>query len=332
MKKWFFKFLEKWDRSRYVFRRIFRNADWPLFLVIALVSAVIASHYFFQVDYPFNDQKHTLVRKAFQQTTQESPSLHLLAPSIILGLTQIADWLLPYRRAFLLSCAFSGWLALMFFLNMLFKYLRIGLSETRSLLGVFFAALLVPLVLSQNFFYIQPIFEVGLFTAALYSIYQKRFVWLAVILIIAVLNGQWVYFVPFIFLLTYQGKWDKGVLGFIALMGVLTLVNFIFYLMTGGVPYRIIPIPENGLVTSFSKRQMINSILFISSLSVFAIWGLGEVQPFFKRTALIIPLYFLVMLFGRFPFRAEIFLILLPMLLPMSLQVIPRSTRPAHHH
>jgi len=332
MKKWFFNILEKWDQSRYLLRSFFKKLDWTIWLLIGVVSAVLIAQYFFVVDYPFNDQKHAMIQKTTQQRMDEGDNPFFLCSALIVGFTKVLDWLLPYHRAFIFSCGFSGWLAAVFSLFILYKYLRLGLSETRALISVLFTCLLIPMVLFKTIFYVQPILELGFFICALFFLYQKNYFALNVILALGVLNGQWIYFIPFIFLITFEERWRQGIAFFLSFIAVLVVVNFVTYWISGVAPYQINPVLKSDVFESISEEAKILSALFIFSLTVFALLGFREANAFIKRVLIILPLMVLVVFSIPSYFHPEMLLILLPLLLPLAGLVIPRSTRSSHHH
>ena len=314
-------------------REIEKKRDLSALILILSVSVVIAYGYFNRVDRPNFESRLELHNQIITGTAPSPYRYRIIVPFAAEVFTKALSVVWPVKSSFLISYAIYDLLAVFFLLAGLFFLLRTWFNREQALIGVLFVAGTMPIALQDNYFQPWSLLEAGLFSAALLAIHSKRYWLLASLVALAALNRETAVFIPLAFLLTIDMKnflntinkndWKPIVL-FGGLLLIWAVVFFGLRYFLGSTSH--IETMEGLLARNITKGSLfytcVNGSLFLGGLWVFAFLGFRYAPLFIKRVALIIPLYFITVMFFGVWYEVRLLMPLYPVLVPLGLSFI----------
>src|SRR5437773_5494139 len=186
--------------------RAMLNRPAPFF-VLASVACILATQYYFNVEYPLVDSRMQFHRKIIDGTAENPFRYRILAPFAAEG---IYRRLVPLfgesqsQRAFLAAYALFNLLAIWAALYTLYLFLREFFSVEQSLIGCLLAAITLGLTFREQIFYFHPwsLLEMPLFNTGLLLMYRSLFGWLLTLIVLSAFNRETSAFLLLVFLFT----------------------------------------------------------------------------------------------------------------------------------
>ncbi|MCP5462204.1 MAG: hypothetical protein H7A34_03340 [bacterium] len=265
--------------------------------------------------------------------TAGSPYRYRLLVVVGLGMiTKALAGFMEYPKAFQLT--YSGYMLCCLFalFSGMYLFFTRFFSRRLSFFGILYVAGTIPITFGEHFFQPWSFLEAVFFMLALQWIYDKRHVLLIPLIIIAALNRETAAMIPILFLCAHYStgsdeygvkRFEKGSLGWFA-------VYFIVWAgVTIGLRY-LCGYTEHEFTFSdnfaFNKQHLLtslkNNVVFWGIFGYFAVRGYWYAPVFFRRTALLIPIYCgLIFCYAYWP-EVRVFVMLYPVFVPLALSYI----------
>jgi hypothetical protein len=300
--------------------------------MIFSVACVATYSHMRTVDQPNFEGRLELHRQIIDGTAVAPYRYRILVPFICEALTRLFSAVLPLKQSFILAYALYDLAAILFFMLVLFAWLRVWFSRERALVGLLFVAGVISMALRDHYFQPWSLLDPGLFTAGLLAIYRKRWWILAALTLVATLNRETGIFLPVAFLFSNVnrggGERDHGAARVRKWPALLAGYVFIWVFVYGAI--RVLRGATDHMYTlgeiwmhNTAKHNLVytpvNLILFLGAFWAFAAMGYRHAPAFLRRiTWVIVPYVIMVALFGMWR-EVRLLMPLYPILVALGL-------------
>lgn len=313
----------------------FIKANWKTLAILASVAAALTYQYILMVDLNPHCKLFRLEYQAFILShAVEAPFRYrILVPYLMEGWIKALSLFFSYPRALARVYAVYEFFAFFLMLLTLFIYLKEWFKEAIVFFGILFVACTMPVTFVDHCFAPWSLLEVSLWSLSLLSLYKRWYVLFGLILILASLNKETSFFLPFIFLFTRRNMLSWKTLSLFLLYFLIWLVIFTglhWFLGTmkfpghflGALGYHL-PLKQvwhDNTQPWIWHQALLHLALFLGVFWIFIFWGFKQVpDPFLKRAVWITPFYlFACFIYGGWA-EVRLLMNLYPILLPLGL-------------
>lgn len=316
--------------------------SWPILLLLASLSALLAYEYFLRVEEHQFEARLAMHRAIVDGAASSQYRHRILAPYLADGMMKGLTLVLPGPQrlrpgdrgstgAFNIAYLLFNSGAILFSLASLYALLNLWFSGSESLAGVLLAAATMPLTFQDQYFHPWSFLEFGFFALGFVLIERERHGWFAVVLALACLNRETSLFLLLAFFFTRILPWEPGrgvsreSLRLFTAYGVLWLGIFFGLRLVRGFPPPTFTAHEAWRVNVLNWRRATGlNLLFFGAFWIYVALGFRRAPAFLRRASLIIPLYAALLCVIGLWYEIRYLLTLYPILIPMGMSYLFR--------
>lgn len=317
--------------------RTLRVSRWPRWLVpvsvLFAVATAVGYSYTMAVGVPSVYARIHSHSTVLSQSAGFPLRYRILVPFAAELIAGGLEGFVRFEDAFIWAYALVDTASVCVTLFALYFYLRVWFSSEQALIGALIAGALMPVAFRYHYFHPWSLLEPGLFALGLLSLARGRLRGYLAVLLLATLNRESGMFLALAYPFAVWGGFKRadasGRLTTIARSaGFVAAPLFLYAVLV--LTFGYAPNPDvaantfaNNLKPANLATAAFNIAIFLGPFWLFVVLGARRAPAFVKRSAGIVPLYVLALVFTRW-LEVRPLMTLYPVLIPMGLSFMYR--------